>query len=289
MKRNFLPHFVNRIGAFSERHAPELLTGIGVTGVISTIVLTVVGTIKSVKLIDEEKKKRMCEHECDKNGNIEGLIRTRKDEEPGIGTFRLSVQDTVKLIWKPCLPAVLTGAASIVCLISANAVSAKRSAALTAAYAISETAFRDYREKVVDIVGDKKEDEIHTAVVQDKIDKTPLPPTSGYNEVIFADNGGEVRCFDAFAGRYFRSSRNRLGAAINDLNRMLLNDGEATLNDFYYFADLENTEIGESLVWCVDKSYDEVNLRFSSHLSPDGQPCLAFCFDIPPSYVFGAR
>lgn len=160
-----LIYYVNRIGAFSEKHAPELLTGLGVTGVLSTIALTVMATIKSVSLIEREKESRIANNDRDDDKNIVGLIKVPDNKDPNFGHYWLPIKDTVQIIWKPCLPAAITGVTSVICLISA-----KRSAALTAVYAISETAFRDYRKKVVEIIGNKKEDEIHTAVVQDKID-----------------------------------------------------------------------------------------------------------------------
>lgn len=260
MNKLSLLNCINRVGAFSEKHTPELLTGVGITGVITTIALTVMATIKSVRLLDDEKERRI------------------RDNPQGDNVVRLTPKEAAAIIWKPCLLPLITGTASAACLIASNAVNSKRSAALTAAYAITETAFRDYRGKVVDIVGNKKEDEIHTAIIQDKIEKNPVSKT----EVIFTGDG-TMLCYDAFAGRYFQSDRNKIEKAVNEVNRIILDDGEATLNEFYDYIGLEHTEIGEVLMWeavCGDL----IAPRFSSHLSSDGQPCLAISFNRPPEY-----
>ena len=64
----------------------------------------------------------------------------------------LTKTETVKACWKVYIPAMVTGTASIVCLIGASSVNAKRNAALAAAYTLSDTAFREYKEKVITIV-----------------------------------------------------------------------------------------------------------------------------------------
>lgn len=280
-KPSFL-YYVNRIGAFSEKHAPELLTGLGVTGMLSTIALTVMATIKSVSLLEREKENRIANNDRDDDENIVGLIKVPDSKNPSFGHYRLPVKDAVQIIWKPCLPAAITGVASVVCLISANAVSAKRSAALTAAYAISETAFRDYRGKVVEMIGNKKEDEIHTAVVQDKINKNPVTNT----EVIFTGDG-TMLCYDVFTGRYFQSDRNSIERAVNEVNRIAMGDGSVTLNEFYDFVGLEHTKLGDALGW--EARYgDLIEARFSSHLASDGRPCLAVSFNIPPRYEYSS-
>lgn len=267
---------------FAKKHAPEILTGVGVAGIVATIALTVTATMKSIRILDNEREKRLHNNLGDENENIEGLVKLNHPERSSIDgwhhLYRLPAKDMIRLIWRPCLPAVITGTASIVCLVGSNAIHLRRDAAFTAAYAISEAAFRDYRGKVVELVGAKKEDEIHTALVQDKIDRNPVTKT----EVIIASDG-TVLCYDAFTGRYFMSDRNTIESAVNNINRIMLDDGWATLNELYDCLDLENTELGESLGW--DAAHGNLIVpRFSSHLASDGRPCLAFSFNDPPQY-----
>lgn len=245
--------FAYAFGKAAARHAPEVLTGFGIAGMFTAVIFAARETPKAVKLIEERK--------------------AEKGEE-------LTKAETVHTVWKCYIPTAAACLGAVVCFISANAVHTKRSAALTAAYALSESAFLDYRKKVVDAIGDKKEELIHTAVVQDKIDKTP-PSKS---EVIITGNG-DTLCYDAFAGRYFHSDKAKIDRAVNELNRMILSEDFANLNDFYDLVGLKHTELGDSLGW-NSKHRGYVEVRFSSHLTEDGRPCLAISFNVAPKYEY---
>lgn len=251
MKHNF----AYTLGKAAARHAPEVLTGFGIAGMFTAVIFAVRSTPKAVKLIKER--------EAESGGELTKI-------------------ETVKTVWKCYIPTAAACLGAVVCFVSANAVHAKRGAALTAAYALSESAFLDYRRKVVETVGEKKEELIHAAVVQDKIDKTPLPAT------VIVTGDGETRCYDAFAGRYFHSDKATIDRAVNELNRMILSDGFASLNDFYDLVDakeLTHTELGDELGWnCKHRGY--IDIRFSSHLNVDHRPCLAISFNIAPKYEY---
>lgn len=263
MDKKTFARAVKNLCALTSKHAPELLTGLGIAGMLATTVMAVKATPKAAALL-EAKKTEQVKSGNDTDKNIKVLIK---------------VKDTIMITWKLYIPSVVTCAASIACLIGANAVNAKRSAAITAAYALSETAFHDYREKVVETVGDKKEELIHADTVQTKIDSQP--PNDA--EVIITNNGTTL-CYDAFAGRYFYSDKNKIEQAINKLNRAIIEDDFISLNYFYDWIGLEPTDIGNLLGWNSRRDY--VDVRFSSHLTSDGRPCLAISFSVAPRYEY---
>lgn len=246
-------NIIHTLGKMTSKHAPELLTGLGIAGMFAAVIFAVKATPKAVKLIEGRE--------------------TEKDDI-------LTKSEIVKVAWKCYIPCAAACIGSAACLIAANAVHTKRSAALTAAYALSETALIDYRQKVSDTVGKQKEQEIHTAVVQDKIDKSPVRES----EVIVTGNGNTL-CFDAFAGRYFRSDRNKIERAVNELNRIIVGDDYASLNDFYDRIGLSHTTLGDQLGW-NSRHYGYVDVRFSSHLAEDSTPCLAISFNVAPKYEY---
>lgn len=41
-----------------KKHSPEILTGVGIVGMATTVVLTVNGTVKALDLLEEEKRER---------------------------------------------------------------------------------------------------------------------------------------------------------------------------------------------------------------------------------------
>ena len=115
------------------KHSPEILTGFGIAGMITATVLAVGATPKALKLIERKKKEL-------------GLSSEEK----------LTPVETVKAVWKPYVPAVVTTTVSAACLVGANSVNARRNAALAAAYHLSETALSEYREQVIETIGERK-------------------------------------------------------------------------------------------------------------------------------------
>lgn len=253
------------------KHSPEILTGIGIAGMVTTTVLAVKATPKALRLIEDEK--------CRQNREL-----IQEAEESGAEMCRqvghLKPMDMIKTTWKCYVPAAITGVASIACLIGANSVSAQRMAALTAAYKISETALTEYREKVVETIGEKKEQVVRDAVAKDKLEKNPV----SRNEVIITETGSTL-CYDAYSGRYFKSDRDKILKAINEINSSMLEDGYVSLNSFYYEINLPETKIGDNVGWRYDKDRF-VKPCFSSQLDDTGKPCMVVDFMVAPHYHF---
>lgn len=237
-----------------KKHSPGILTGIGIVGLLATSVMAVDATPKAMELIREKKEE--------------------------LGVEKLTAAETVKATWKCYIPAAVTAATSVACIVGANSVNAKRQAALATACTLSETAMREYKDKVVETIGEKKEREVMDAIAKDKIEKNPVSKS----EVILT-NKGDTLCFDPWSSRYFKSDAEKLRKAVNDLNYQLINEGFVTLNDFYYDIGLEETRPGETLGWNINRG-GQVQFRFSSQVAENGTPCLVLEFINPPSYDY---
>lgn len=242
MNRPNLPALYNSAKRTASKHAPEILTGIGIAGMIATTILAVQATPKALKLIEEKKKQDWVD--------------------------KLTPVETVKTAWKPYIPAVVTGVASVTCLAGASSVSARRNAALATAYTLSETALREYRDKVVETIGEKKEQNVRDKVSKEQIEKNPVSKS----EVIFTEKGKSL-CFDPYSSRYFNNDIELIRRAANTLNDQMLHSitGYASLNDFYDEIGLPHTEIGEMVGW---NSTNLIKLDISSHVTDDGRPAL---------------
>lgn len=168
------------------KHSPEILTGIGITGMITTTIMAVRATPKALILIEER-------------GNS------------------LTPIETVKAAWTCYIPAAITGCLSIVCLIGASSVNVRRNAALAAAYTLSESALKEYQEKVVEHIGEKKEQSVRDAIAKDKLNRDPVAD----RQVILTDKGSTL-CYDAISGRYFKSDIDKIKKAVNDINKTCL-------------------------------------------------------------------
>ena len=187
--------------------------------------------------------------------------------------------EVVLTTWKCYIPSAVTGALSVACLIGASAVSLKRNAALATAYTISETALKDYREKAVEVVGEKKEQAIRDAIAKDKLTGNPVD-----DKQIVMTGSGDTLCYDVLSGRYFRSDIEKIRKAINDLNRDMLSEQYVSLNDLYYAIGLPDIKLGNDLGWNIDKGYIEV--QFGSHLAANGTPCLVLAYTVAPQYGY---
>ena len=235
------------------KHSPAILTAFGITGMIGTTVLAVKATPKALDLIENKKE------ELD------------KDE--------LTVAETVKATWKCYVPAAITCATSAACLIGASSVHTKRNAALATAYKLSESALIEYRDKVVETSGEKKEQSVRDAIAKDHVEKNPITN----NEVIITDRGYTL-CYDELSGRYFYSDIEKIKKAANELNRQMLNDMYVSLNELYYELGLDGTKLGEQMGWNVDRGL--IDLKFSATVSADDRPCIVLDYRVPPMYDY---
>lgn len=238
---------------FFKKNGTRISTAMGIGLGITTTIAAVKATPKAIMLIEERKLDLEVE--------------------------KLDPVETVKTVW-PCYiwPAV-TGAMSIACLIWANSADAKRNAALMTAYTLSETALKEYKEKVVETLGEKKEKSVRDAIAKDRIEKNPPKST----EIVITGKGS-TRCYEPLSGRYFESDIEKIKKAVNEINRRLLYDNHICLNEFYEEIGLDDTQIGFNIGWRIDKGYLE--LDFSSQLDRDGVPCLVLDFTNPPQYGY---
>ena len=80
------------------------------------------------------------------------------------------------------LPSAALSVGSTVCLIAAHGENQRRNAALATAYALSESALKDYREKVTETVGPKKAEAVDDAVARDKLKPKPSGKSGGHSD-----------------------------------------------------------------------------------------------------------
>lgn len=235
------------------KHSPEILVGVGLVGMFTTVVMAVKATPKALTLMEEKKKEQHVE--------------------------KLTAAETVKTTWKCYIPAAVTGALSTACIIGASYVDAKRNAALATAYTSSVMALKEYQEKVIENVGEKKEQAIRDAIAKDKVENDPVS-----NHEVIITGKGDTLCYDAHGGRYFKSDIEKIRRAINELNRRMICEQYISLNEFYYELGLKSTKGGDTLGWNLDGGLIEVH--FSSQLSEDGDPCLVIDYSVAPRYGF---
>lgn len=236
------------------KYSPGILTGIGIAGMIGATFMAVKATPKALYLIETKKEEAEVEE--------------------------LTSVETIKTCWKCYIPATLTTVLSAACLIGASTVSAKRNAALATAYSISEAALREYQEKVVEVIGEKKEKAVRDAVAKDQIERDPVTKS----EVVIIDSNSNTLCYEPLSGRYFKSTIDKIKKAEIKLDRQMIQEMYVSLNDFYWEIGLDGTDLGDKMGWNLSKGY--MDLSFSSQLADDGTPCAVIVYGVPPVYDY---
>ena len=127
-----------------KNNSSSILTGIGVVGVIGTAVLSACATPKVVRLVENT------EYE--------------KGE-------KLTKLEKVRIAAPAYIPAVLTGAATIACIIGANILNKQQQASLISAYALLDRSYKDYRHKVIELYGEEADTRIRKEIAQEDFEK----------------------------------------------------------------------------------------------------------------------
>lgn len=231
-------------------NSPLILTVIGVGGMITTAVLTGRASIKADRILNTYKY----------------------DQDPS-ATFFITKKEVVRKVWRLYIPPVTTGALTVGSIVLANRIGTRRAAAMAAAYAVSERMFDEYKEKVTEKLGERKEQTIRDEVAQDQLNKNP----SGSH--YFSARGGDVRCYEPYTGRYFTSDMETIKKAQNDTNYMVLNNYYASLSDFYDHLGLDRTLMSDEVGWNSDEMLE---INFTTGLDDEGKPCLVMNYHVSP-------
>lgn len=241
-----------RAGKVATDNSPSILTAISVTGTLATAYLTGKATLKAAEIIDQAQ----AEH------------NQEKDSHP------FTLKEKAELVWKQYLPAAGVAVVTIACMVAANRIGARRVAALATAYTLAEKAAVQYKDKVIETIGKKKEENIRAAIAQDEINAHPIE-----RETVYIEGGGGDLFRDSWSGRYFNSTKMALEKASVQINQQLNNEYSATLSDFYDLVGLDRTDESDMIGWNSDCHLD---LEFSWGSTPDDRPCGVMRFRTVP-------
>jgi len=225
-------------------NSPSILTALGSVGVVTTAIFA-------------------------SKGGMRALIDLSSADNP---VEDMALKEVVLLTWRRYIPAAAMGGATIACIVSANTISTRRTAALVSVYSLTEKAFKEYKEKVVETIGKVKEEGVRDEVAKDGLQRAE-------NKEVFITGTGEQLCFDSYTSRYFKSDIELIRKAQNDINEQLINFGYASQNEFYQMIGLMATNVGEEVGWTTENMME---LEFSSVLTAENKPCLSIDYRVTP-------
>ena len=125
---------------FWHRNASTVLTCLGGVGVVVTSVMAVKATPKALKKIETAEQE--------------------KGEQ-------LSKWEKVKIAGPSYIPAVMIGAATVMCVIGANLVTSRKQANIAGAYALVNESYKQYQNKVKEIYGEEAHQEVMELIAAD--------------------------------------------------------------------------------------------------------------------------
>lgn len=244
-------HLVNNILKTVRANTPEILTALGVGGVISTAVLTAKATLKAEKLIDADAR---FDKDC------LNYFPDRKERR----------KEKVKKVWKLYIPPVASGAVTIAAIIASQKAGGRRTAAAVTAYSLTEKAFSEYKDAAVEKMGASQERRMRDDMAQEQVKAHP-PSTE---VVIIGD--GEVLCCELRTNRYFRTTHEALQRAVNDINFQINHENYVSLSEFYCMIGLPTTDESVHNGWTFEQLLE---LDYSTALTDDNKPCLTFRYN----------
>lgn len=252
-----IKHHGSTVTKLISNNSPAIMSGMAVTGVLGCIFLTARATPLAIDLVNEERE-RLYQEET---GN----------DWPVPTGFKLTWQETIKVAWKPYLPTAVCALFTIGCVIGSNVVSQRRNAALVSLLSVADTTLKEYQNVISKEFGDDKRKEIAEKVK----DNTFTQKVEGNTPLSIRD--GQQYCFDMYSGREFISDYNSICRAENEINRQILRDDTASVNELYYLLGLDDIGVGNESGWTVEKC--PLEIKFSTYLNKDKKACLCIAYE----------
>lgn len=236
-----------------KKHSPEILTGLGLMTLASSVVLAVKATPKALWVIEHEEIEK---------------------------AHPLTTKEKVKAAGKLYIPAAAAFVAGSACIIGASSIHLHRNAALAAAASLTDATFKSYREVVSEKIGEEAEKDIHKDVAAKKMEEH-APETKIIN---FPHGDDTTWCYDPLVDRYFWSTRNVIENAVNVFNRQMRYDMRLSVNEWFDTLGLDHAALADDLGWDIDTN-GYLELTYDSRLDKTGKPAMVLVYTNPPKYI----
>lgn len=244
--KNLIPAEASRRVAMTllktQKNSPAILFGAGVVGVVGTVVMASRATLKLEDVLEETNEKLE---------TVRTLQHDKYSDEDRVKDKAVVYTRAVVDISKLYAPAFALGLVSIACLSGSHHILTRRNAALGAAYAGLDKAFREYRGRVVEEIGEEREARVYQPV--DKIDVVDEDGKKTKGHVATAKGGSPYKVlFDEANKHWVRHAEYNqifIQAQQNYANDLLHSRGFVFLNDVHDMLGLPRTKAGQIVGW----------------------------------------
>ena len=237
------------------KHSPEILAGVGVVGVVGSLVMACKATTKLSDILEESKEQLDKIKEVAADPAYEEKYSQDDAKKDTTITY---VQTGVKVV-KLYAPSVILCASSLGCLLASNNILKKRNAALSAAYMTVDKSFKEYRKRVADRFGEEVEKEIRYNIKAEEITKVDEDGNEVTETVKIMDGTDDPNSYSDYA-RFFDEScaawqndaeynLTFLKAQQQYANDLLKARGRLFLNEVYRMLGIDETKAGQVVGW----------------------------------------
>ena len=232
---------LDRSKTFLNRNAATILTCVGGVGVVATSVMAVKATPKALTLLKDAEEK--------KGG-------------------KLTKTEIVKVAGPIYIPSVVVGVSTIACIFGANALNKRKQAALVSAYALLDSSYKDYKNKVEELYEEEADAKVRREITKDKYNESDIDSVKKGKELFY----------DYFSNRYFESTIEDVQRAEYYLNRALVMRDSVSLNEFYDLLKIPHIESGDEYGWtmgaCLDMYWQSwIDFSHETIAMEDGSEC----------------
>lgn len=263
-----LSKLTGKTGLTLQKHSPEILLVLGITGTVASAILACRATLKVEGVLDEHKEKVDKVHyawEKVKDGEIPLDNYSEQDYKKDLVVAY--TQTTVNFI-KLYGPAITLGVASIACIIGSHGILRKRNIALVAAYKAVEEGFNAYRKRVVEEHGEEADYMYKNGLHKQEITEMAYTDADGVKhkaqkkQVLVEDPNGlsvYARFFDESCEQWSKNPEYNLmflRAQQNYYNDMLKSRGHVFLNEVYDALGIPRTQAGAIVGWVIGENGD---------------------------------
>ena len=235
------------------KHSPEILAGVGVVGVVGSLVLACKATTKLSDVLEESKE------QLDKIKEVaaDPAYEEKYSQDDAKKDTTITYVQTAMKVTKLYAPSVILCASSLGCLLASNNILKKRNAALSAAYMTIDKSFKEYRKRVADRFGDEVEKEIRynikAAEVVTGVDENGKPVTETIKQVDDPNSYSDyARFFDESCAAWQNDAEYNLTflkAQQQYANDLLKARGRLFLNEVYRMLGIDETKAGQVVGW----------------------------------------
>lgn len=233
-----------------QTNSPKILFVAGVAGMVGTVFLASRSTLKLEDTLDKwEDRKETAEKLMD-----DKAIKEYGEAEYNHDMRTIRVRATMDVV-KLYAPAAVLGLVSIACLTKSHSILNERNAALSAAYATLDQAFKAYRRRVVEDQGELQDLKyLHGEEKRPQVITTAEGETKTTGKMIKGPAGASMyaRFFDPLNNKWQRDweyNRIFLHNKQNYLNDKLEARGYMFLNEVYEELGFESTKAGSQVGW----------------------------------------